>query len=209
MIVEAAIVFPLLFLLVFGAIEYGLLFRDDLTGSNVVRAGGRVLSAQANSLRADQAGLQAILPAAAAFDDGLASVSRVVVYMATCANPDPFVNATTSRCTGRAPIKNVSEMVNAPACTTAGSPDGVDNRCNVYSAGELTQAFADDASNFGCLAGDADVRWCPSRRIASQSTGTDYVGVHIEYTHEWSTGLFGTNRNMTDDVVFRIEPQGI
>lgn len=203
-IVEAAVVLPVLFLLVFGAIEYGLLFKDDLTGSNVVRAGGRVLSAQANTATADQAGLQAMLPAAAALDGGLAGVTRIVVYYATCASPN---FALTRPCDGQLPIKSLSEMGGAANCTTRGSTIGLTRRCNVYSGTELTQGYANTAGNFGCQAGDGDVDWCPNTRVVSQTAGTDYIGVHVEYTHRWATGFFGSVRNMTDDVVFRIEPQ--
>jgi Flp pilus assembly protein TadG len=203
-IVEAAIVLPVLFALVFGAIEYGLLFKDDLTGSNVVRAGGRVLSAQANVAAADQAGLQAMLPAAAALDGGLGSVTRIVVYYATCASPD-FTAA--RPCDGRPPIRNLSEMAGAGNCTTRGSTAGLAKRCNVYAGSELTQGNVDLAGNFGCGSAAYDRDWCPSTRVVSQTTGTDYIGVHVEYTHQWATGFFGSKRHMTDDVVFRIEPQ--
>ncbi len=204
-IVEAAIVFPLLFLMVFGAIEYGLLFKDDLTGSNVVRAGGRVISAQANSPLADQAALQAMLPAAEALDGGLASVSRVVIYNASCAEPD----ATANPCAGDPPIKNVSEMVSAGDCVDPGGSNGVTGRCNVYTSSQLNQVDVNQTTNFGCGSGDRDKPWCPTSRVVSQAAGTDYIGVHIEYTHRWATGLFGTQRRMTDDVVFRLEPQAV
>ena len=40
-LVEAAIIFPLLFFLILGAFNYGLLFRDDLTIANMTRQGPR------------------------------------------------------------------------------------------------------------------------------------------------------------------------
>jgi Flp pilus assembly protein TadG len=207
-LVEAALVFPVLFLVVFGALEYGLLFRDDLTGTNVVRAGGRVISAQANRSRADQLAIQAMLPAAAAFSDGLPTVSRVVVYMASCANPAAYTGPTTSRCGSAAPIKNVTEMLNAANCVSKASTAGVNGRCNVYTPAQLTTSWA-NSGTWGCVAGSFDGSWCPSTRIASQAAGTDYVGIHIEYSHSWVTGLFGSKRDLTDDVVFRVEPQGV
>jgi Flp pilus assembly protein TadG len=44
--VEAALVTPLLFLLVFGIIEFGMLFKDSLGASSAVRAGARMASAE-------------------------------------------------------------------------------------------------------------------------------------------------------------------
>lgn len=208
--IEAAIVIPALFLIVFGALEYGLLFRDTLTGSNVVRAGGRSLSAQANQTNADQAAMQALLPAAAAFAGGLSKVSRVVVYEASCANPAAYTSQSTSRCGAAPPIKRVSEMTGSGAsCALTTQLTGVAGRCNVYSGAQLTDAFANDNTKWGCLAASPDSSWCPSTRIASQAAGTDYVGIHIEYSHDWVTGLFGTKRDLTEDVIFRVEPQGL
>lgn len=206
--------FPVLLLIVFGALEYGLLFRDGLTGSYVVRAGGRSLSAQGNSSRADQAGLQAIIPAAAAFDGGLAKVSRVVVYFATCADPTAYTNQTTSRCAASAPpISTLAKMAGAGTpCATKTRLTGVDGRCNIYSGTQLSEAFVNDNTKWSCITSGApspDRYWCPTTRIASQATGTDYVGIHIEYSHAWLTGLFGTSKDLTDNITFRVEPQGI
>jgi hypothetical protein len=207
-IVEAAVIFPLLFLIVFGALEFGLLFRDDLTGSNVVRAGGRALSAQTSKF-ADQSGMQALLPAATGFSGGLSKVSRVVVYIATCASPGPSAGVTASRCGTNPPIRRLEEMSGlGAACIPAGNKDGVTGYCNVYDGPELLDSFANDQSNWGCLSGTQDRFWCPDTRVSSQKAGTDYVGIHIEYEHEWVTGLFGSKRDMTDDVIFRVEPQG-
>ncbi len=44
--VEAALVTPLLFALIFGIIEFGMLFKDWLAVSNAVRAGVRIASAE-------------------------------------------------------------------------------------------------------------------------------------------------------------------
>lgn len=46
-LVEAAIVFPVLMLFVFGIIEYGFVFKDSLTISSATRAGARVAASQA------------------------------------------------------------------------------------------------------------------------------------------------------------------
>jgi hypothetical protein len=98
-------------------------------------------------------------------------------------------------------------MVNAPECTTKTSTAGRTRRCNVYAGPDLTQSSVNAAASFGCGASTDDRYWCPNTRVVSQTAGTDYIGVHVEYTHQWATGFFGSRRHMTDDVVFRIEPQ--
>ena len=210
-IVEAALIFPLLFLIVFGSLEYGLLFKDQLTASNAVRAGGRALSAQSGKY-ADQAAIQAMLPAAASFNGGLSKVTRVVVYFATCANPTGPPTATASRCGASPPIKKLSQI--APGglqCIPRARTVGVPDHCNIYAGDNLKDAFANNNGKWGCIDSpkSPDDWWCPETRTTSQSAGTDYVGVHIEYEHEWVTKLFGTKRDMADDVIFRVEPQGV
>lgn len=93
------------------------------------------------------------------------------------------------------------------ACQNKTNIHGVNGYCNVYDGAELTESFVNDDTNWGCAPGSPDSTWCPSDRVSSQSTGTDYVGVHIEYTHDWVTGLFGDKKHLTDNVTFRVEPQ--
>lgn len=214
--VEAALIFPVFFLLVFGAVEYGLLFRDTLTVSTTSRSGGRAASAQANNTTADQAILQAMIPPAQALSGGLAAVSRIVVFFATCQSPlAGYTSQSVSRCAaGAQPIQKLSDMTDAN-CTSAAATTGSTDLCNIYTGTALTTAFANNNANWGtCNVPPAsprkpDTYWCSDRRIAKQSTGTDYVGIHIEYTHRWVTGLFGTSKALADDIVFRVEPQAL
>lgn len=210
-IVEAAVIFPVLFLIVFGALEFGLLFKNGLTVSSAVRTGGRALSAQAGKL-ADQGSMQALIPAASGFRGGLGKVNRVVVYIASCSAPAAYTDPTTNRCAGQPPIKELSEMTGAGAACITNQSVGVDGYCNVYPKEKLTSALADDPAKWGCKTSPSrtlDSYWCPDQRISLQTVGTDYVGLHIEYEHDWVTGLFGSSRRMSDDVVFRVEPQDL
>jgi hypothetical protein len=75
--VEAAIVMPLLLLLVFGIIEFGFLFKDALTDANASRAGARVGSSSGQDPLADYNVLKAIQAAGA-----LTHVDLVVVFKA-------------------------------------------------------------------------------------------------------------------------------
>jgi hypothetical protein len=106
--VEAAIVTPLLLLLVFGIIEFGFLYKDALTVANGSRAGARVGSAAGADPLADFQVLQAVEGATGT----LAHVQLVVVFKA-------------SSPTGAVP----------PACL-AGT--GIAGLCNVYNAVDLT-----------------------------------------------------------------------
>lgn len=57
-IVEAAIVFPLLFLVIFAIAEFGLAFKDWLTVSHAAREGARAGATYGNDIRADYLILQ-------------------------------------------------------------------------------------------------------------------------------------------------------
>jgi hypothetical protein len=76
-LVEAAIITPLLLLLIFGVIEFGFLFKDSLTLANATRSGARVGSSSANDPLADYNILKAIEPS-----QSFADIQDVVVYKA-------------------------------------------------------------------------------------------------------------------------------
>ena len=59
-LVEAAIVLPIFFLLVFGLLEFGFGFKDWLTINHAAREGARVSVAAADDVRADQLALEAL-----------------------------------------------------------------------------------------------------------------------------------------------------
>ncbi len=106
-LVEAAVITPLVMTLLLGLVEFGLLAKDHLTVSNGSRAGARVGSAAGTDSLADFQVLQAVQGATGS----LANVDTVVVYKAS--TPSGAV----------------------PASCLAGS--GVAGLCNVYDASDL------------------------------------------------------------------------
>jgi hypothetical protein len=176
-LLEFALVAPILILLVFGIIEYGMFFKDYLTVSNTTRAGARVGSAAGSNADADYQILQAVKTAAAALPGGANSIEWVTIYR--------------SATTGGGPT--------ATCQTTSSAAD----RCNVYAPSDFNQP----ASRFGCGPGSLDSVWCPTTRQDSQAIGPDYVGVWVKTTHNFATKLFGASRTITDSVVMRIEPK--
>lgn len=193
-LVEAALIFPVLALIVFGALEGGLLLKDELTLLNVSRTGARTVSALANTSTADQATLQAAAAAAGALQNGLASLQKLVIFDATCAAPPCSSSAS--------PISSVPS-----ACLTA----SVSLQCNRYASADLSTTSLNLASNWGCGSTAKDKYWCPTSREIHQSAynggGTDYVGIYVEIQYVPVTGILGGTRALKDTVVFRIEPQ--
>lgn len=176
-LLEFALVTPVLLLLVFGAVEYGLFFKNYLTVSNTTRTGARVASATGSGADSDYQILQAVKAAATALPGGSDSIQLISIYRANSAG-------------------------GAPTATCQTSSSAAD-RCNVYTA----SAFSQPATRFGCGAGTLDTAWCPTTRQDSQAIGPDYIGVWVKTTHGFVTKLFGTSRTITDSVVMRIEPK--
>jgi Flp pilus assembly protein TadG len=176
-LVEFALVAPVLMLLIFGAFEYGMFFKDYLTVANTTRTGARVGSAAGSSADADYQILQAVKAAAAALPGGSASIQQISIYKSASAGGSPT--------------------------TTCQTTSSATDKCNTYTA----SAFSQPSSKFGCGAGSLDSVWCPTTRVDSQAIGPDYIGVWVKTTHGFVTKLFGTSRTITDSVVMRIEPK--
>ncbi len=176
-LLEFALVAPVLLLLIFGAIEYGMFFKDYLTVSNTTRTGARVGSAAGSGADADYQIIQAVKAAATALPGGATSIQQLSIYKSTSAGGGP----------------------SATCQTTSSATDG----CNTYTA----SVFSQPSTKFGCGAGSLDSAWCPTTRVDSQAVGPDYIGVWVKTTHPFVTRLFGSSRTITDDVVMRIEPK--
>jgi hypothetical protein len=176
-LLEFALVAPVLLLLIFGAFEYGMFFKDYLTVSNTTRTGARVGSAAGSSADADYQILQAVKAAATALPGGANAIQQISIYRASS--------------TGGGPTST---------CQTTSS---ITDKCNTYTASVFTQP----ATKFGCGTGSLDSAWCPTTRVDSQALGPDYIGVWVKTTHGFVTKLFGTSKTITDSVVMRIEPK--
>lgn len=186
-LVEAAIVTPLFFALLFGIFEFGLLFRDSLTTNNAGKQAARAASVSGQRPDADYLVLRSVEHGLAAMDP--TKLDMVVVFRAS--GPNDTVPA---------------------ACLTASQLDTGPGTlaCNRYVAADLTKEIDDasgnDAGNFRCSPTAVDRFWCPANRETSLSGGVEYVGIYVQTRHAFITGLFGGGRNLTDTTILRLEP---
>ncbi len=181
--VEAALVAPLMFLAIFGVMEFSLLFRTSLGASNASADGARTASVAGRDLDADYRTLRQIDKSAAALPDDV--IQRIVIFRAT----------------------DFDDPVPA-ACLTVAAPGGVDDVCNVYLPAQMEWP----ESEFGCNPAadprpDPDRFWCPADRIVSVGTGLDYIGVHLVVDHEYATGFVGDHQELNETTVLKIEPE--
>lgn len=179
-IVEAAVIAPLFFLLLFAILEFGIAMRSYLALSNAVRDGAREASVEANETDADYSAVNLVGSAGAVIPDG--RIQRIVVYHAAGPGAEPSAGC------------------------KAGIPSSTPGQeCNVYTAADFGRA----ATDFGCdpVVPSPDRFWCPSDREIARSGPPDWVGVWMQIDHPWVTGLFGSGLTMTDHQVLRIEPR--
>lgn len=176
--VEAALVTPVVVLLLFGIIEMSLLMRDVVSTSSSVRAGSRVASSLASAGKCNTACSPSTAPALAqAAASGIErsgsslgedALKSMIVYQAGT-NGFPL-GKTDATCGG----------ANCVAYTW----DTVANKF-VYSSGSW------DTSQINACVND------PARFS---------VGIAIQAKHEWVTGLFGSPYVMGERSVMQFEP---
>jgi hypothetical protein len=188
-LVEAALLTPILLLLVFGTMEMGYAFYGKLTVNHMSVAGARAASGGANDVLSDFSMLQAVEDSAIGYS--ASDISLIVVYRAT--TPDDRVP---SNCLS-ASVTNTSTV----------------RGCNRYTGASLALA----STQFGCIGPPGpttknDNFWCPTTRksalLADAGNGPpDYVGVYVKAVHHNLFGLFGPSFTFTSDTVIKIEPR--
>jgi hypothetical protein len=182
-LVEAAFVTPIFFIMVFGLIEFSLAMNDNLALASTVRSGTRVASASGNDVYADYGIVKAIARDSAALPRN--QIKMIIVYRASQFGAGPSADC----------LKGIPQ-------DPLGDPAA--DACNVYYPSD----FSEPKSKWGCLSTNFDDNWCPKdRKISLTGTGTEYVGVWIKIEHPWLTHVFGGSITLTDQSVIRLEPR--
>ena len=189
-------------MLLFGILEYGLLFRDNLTTNNASQEGARAASVGGRALEADFLTLETIEHGIAAM--GLGNLNYVVVFNANDpSNPiSPGVGY---------------ELPDGHLCHT----QSVKDVCNRYVPAHFDLGLVDTSDNptdsFRCVgtgtgytgtpdADNVDGWWCPGSRRAGLAEDSDLVGVYVNTTHDYLTGFFGDSQTLDATTVIRVEP---
>jgi hypothetical protein len=166
--------------MIFGILEFGLLFRNNLTTTNASRDGARAASVFGRKSETDFLILQTVKHGASAM--GTDAIDFVVVYR----------------------LANLGDAMD-PDCLTASKVDV----CNRYVPADFDRALdytnGNPAPHFRCGPVAVDRFWCPADRN-SGLTDADLVGVYVQTTHDYVTGFFGSSQTLSDTTVIRIEP---
>lgn len=174
---EAAIVSPMFFALLFGVIEFALLFRSNLTVANTARDAARTAAAAGNDVDADYRILQTVRQSAAAAN--AADIERIVIFSAS-SQTDPV-----------------------PAACKAGTR--VADVCNVYTPADFTQVK--ELFNCGDFYLDQSFCPTKDYLRDVRFSSLGYVGIYVQLKHSYITRIFGTTATIRDTVVLRIEPR--
>jgi hypothetical protein len=220
-LVEAAIVLPILFSLIFGVLEIGSALKSYSGAANAVRAGGRMASVAGNLADADRLILERIAEEASGIPNG--EIEYVVIWHASSKGEKPPAGCTPS-------------AAGSPNQTSVGVSDGgplsnAVGACNIYhrpaapgGAFDMAQGEAAQPADyyFGCTGASdpaashkVDCNWAArNRKTTISPRGTtpvvqpDYLGVHLRAKHDYVTGILGSDLSITDNSVNLLEPQG-
>jgi Flp pilus assembly protein TadG len=177
--VEFAIVAPVLFFLLLGVFESGLLLFVVGTARFSAGDAARQESESGNAAAADQLSI-AVIRNGAMGTTTLATIRQIDIFKL---NEDIFTGALTPACN--------------PGVTTP--PPAVNGCYNTYRLDGWTVAGASPATT---------PPWPPASRSV-KNRATDFLGVRIWYQYNWKTGVFLASSpvqlNMEFDI--RLEPQ--
>jgi len=168
-LVEFAIVAPLLLILIFGIIEFGFVWRTQLTVANATQTAGRIAASLGTSTDADYAVLQSVEQSLGTIS-GLNIVEEVHIWQSNglgsplggCGDPDA----------GGTNCNAYRYQPGSPGCDWFPCPN------------PAWQDPPDLGGNWGYTNTERDV--------VLDSDGLGVVGVTVYFKHSWITGLMPT-----------------
>jgi hypothetical protein len=192
-LVEFALVAPLLVMLVFGLVDYGRMYNQNNVLIRSTQSAARTGASQGTDRYADYNILQSLEASLSAMDG--AEVTRVVVFRASAAN-------------GQVPAACLSAA--RPNDLSARGVSSGSTRCNIYSRAQLEyrgNVLSYFRGGTSCTGG-WDASWCPtSRSRGSDTTDPDFLGVYVEVEATALTGIVGLpTASIDSSSVFRLDP---
>lgn len=188
--VEAALVLPMIILLIFGMIEFSLMLRDYVAITSATRTGSRLASAAAGD---GSGGCDSSI-------DGTGCVPASVPKVALSAA------STMQNALGGVPANSVNYILVYKANST-GYPGGDGNSDpTVCSANCVKFTWNPNANGTGKGAFRYSSGSWNSTSINACVNNQDSVGIYLNVTHRWITGLFGTSMIISDRSVMKFEP---
>jgi hypothetical protein len=191
--VEAALVIPVLLILVFGMIEFAFVMRDYASVSNGVRTGARIASTGADAGPGTCETGTGAPPCTSTSSPALAQEAADAIQRSGSAMPPDAINYMLVFKANAAGYPGAESNRTMPA-TCTGTPN-----CVRFVWRPTLDAFR-----------YAEGTWT-STSISACFPGSvtypmDRVGVYLNATHKMMTGLFGANITLSDRAVLDFEP---
>ena len=189
-LVELALVLPLLILLTLGVLEFGRTWGEKNTLIRSAESAARTGATQGPERFADYNTLQSVRASLASL--GGSEIERVVIFRSDSAN-------------GRVP----QQCVDLPIADDLSAKGIAGQRCSIYSSAQV-DFQGNVLTYFGSptCSGDWDAAWCPTTRSrGTDVTDPDYLGVYIKVRYEALTGILGNpTADLSATSVFRLDP---
>ncbi len=182
-LLEAALVTPLLLVLLMGIIEYGLYFKNVSSASAAAASGARAAVTQS---RSNTYSSNAELSVAAALN-AISNTTplEIVVYRADPATGRPCTSAYGSACS--------SAMAN-------GTSFDLCTECYIWD-------FTDGSWSIRGGATSPSPAWDATNQMACGTVAkNDYLGVYVYLRHNMISGMFGSSQPIKEKTVMRLEP---
>lgn len=191
--VEAALVTPILLVLIFGMIEFGFLLRDYAAVSSSARTGARIASTGADAGPGTcETGPEAA-PCTSTSSPALAQEAADAIQRAGSAMPPDFINYI------------LVYEANAQGFPGANGNTTMPTDCSgVPNCVRFVWRDSADAFRFG--GGAWNSRMISACFPGNSSYPMHRVGVHVNATHPMMTGLFGSAITVSDRAVLDFEP---
>jgi hypothetical protein len=184
-VVEAALVTPLLLILLLGIIEMALLMKDDVALTSAVRTGGRTASANAGlGPGGVNEGGDCVAPCSPANVPMFAQVAANAIARAGSAMP-----------------KNSIQELWVYKANNKGYPGNDDSTSWTCGANCVKFKWVDN-KGFRYVSGT----WISSTVNACANNSPDAVGIYMKVKHDFLTGFFTNSVMIEDHSVFAFEP---
>jgi len=183
--IEAALILPVLLLLVFGIVEMAFLMKDDVAVTSAVRAGGRTASANAGAGPGGVADGSCVSPC---------SPANAPMFAQLAAN-------TIQRAGAALPKDSILELWVYKA-NDKGYPGGTGLTTWSCSTDCVRYKWVKSEDAFRYFSGT----WLSKSVNACANNSPDSVGIYLKIRHSFTSGIFKDHIDLEDHSVFAFEP---
>jgi hypothetical protein len=186
--VEAALVLPILLVIMLGIVEYALVFRDNIALTSATRQGARVASAAADAGPGVCETGPTAPPCAPTSTPALAQAAADAIQRAGKALPEDSIDYILVY------KANTQGFPGADGNTTMPTSCAGVSNCVMFVWRASANAFRYQSGAWN------------STTINACVNESDTLGVYMHATHDMMTGIFGDTEDVSDRAVMKFEP---